>query len=371
MDCIIGGINWPEMDRMKYWSWPKSYKGDPKAETRNLIFSGEYLGALKRDGYWAGLYKNENGEVAILSRSRGVNGEYANHYEKIPHLHEFFNSLPCGTVLAGELYLPSHESSKNVTTLLGCLTKKAIERQKVEKLHFYIFDVWAWSGKSYEKTPAYERFNNLKEYSKVYRNQYVEWAEYYSGKELWEKLQAYLYSGKEGIVITHKDCPVYFKRTPARKTLKIKKEITENVDCFFTGRVAAPTRLYTGKEIQTWKYWQNIRTGQMMEGQLYKDYQNGAPIEPVTKSFFYGWAGSLEIGMLNKENKIIPIGFLSGLSEEIRSNFQNYKGKVIEVTCMEIMKNQDGSQGGLRHAKLIRFRPDKAIEECKYEELFE
>ena len=57
--------------------------------------------------------------------------------------------MPNGTVLLGEIYLPSNEKSKAVTTILGCLKDKALMRQdKGEKLHFYIFDCLANNGKN-------------------------------------------------------------------------------------------------------------------------------------------------------------------------------------------------------------------------------
>ncbi|MBQ5593337.1 MAG: hypothetical protein IIU76_02000, partial [Bacteroidales bacterium] len=167
--------------------------------------------------------------------------------------------------------------------------------------------------------------------------------------------------GGEGIVMTKMGTvPSPGKRT-ARKTLKVKKEISENIDCFFTGRGTPPTRLYSGKEIKTWKYWQNMRTGDKIEGLMYEDYKNGVALEPITKPYFHGWSGSLEIGVL-KDGEVYPIGFLSGLADEIKADAWAQKMKCIEVTAMEILPT-----GGIRHAKLERFRPDLAPTDCTYE----
>jgi ATP-dependent DNA ligase len=191
--------------------------------------------------------------------------------------------------------------------------------------------------------------------------EYIEFAHYLRGKNLWEHLSNILASGGEGIVMTKLGTvPSPGKRT-ARKTLKVKKELSENIDCFFTGRGTVPTRLYSGKEIETWKYWENMRTGVKVEGELYKNYAGGAPYEPVTKPYFYGWAGSLEIGVL-KDGEIYPIGFLSGLTDEIKADPGAQSMKCIEVTAMEILPT-----GGIRHAKLERFRPDLAPIDCTYE----
>ena len=106
-------------------------------------------------------------------------------------------------------------------------------------------------------------------------------------------------------------------------------------------------------------------TKEKIKGRKYMDYFNGAPIEPITKPFFNDWAGSMEIGLL-KEGKVIPIGYLSNLTEEIKANPDLYAGKVIEVTCMEINEGTNG----LRHAKFVQFRPDLNIKDCLWEKVF-
>ena len=88
-------------------------------------------------------------------------------------------------------------------------------------------------------------------------------------------------------------------------------------------------------------------------------------IEPVTKPYFYKWAGSLEIAVL-KNGKVEPIGFLSGLTDEIKANFKDYKDRCIEVAAMERMNT-----GGIRHGKFIKFRDDLTIEDCTWEKFNE
>ena len=89
-------------------------------------------------------------------------------------------------------------------------------------------------------------------------------------------------------------------------------------------------------------------------------------IIPVTKGFYNDWAGSLEIGVLTNEGKIQSIGLLSNLTEDIKADPEKVKGKVIEVTCMEI----DEETKGLRHAKLVQFRPDLGVVDCTAEKVF-
>ena len=372
---LINGIDFQELESEKYWSFPKSYKKDSKAETRNMIFSGDYLGARKMDGAYYRFVKDMDGNMVLQGRSRSVSGEFLNKIDWVPQLHSFFESLPNGTCLLGELYFPTHEGSSEVTKIMGCKTPKAIERQSKDKLHYYIFDIWAIDGRSlldvsFEKRVdeldclrIYSKPNSLMEDRTDFFPE-IEFAIYYEGAQLWNKLQCILEEGGEGIVITKKTSHAEPGKRTARKTLKIKKEIANTIDCFFTGVGSAPTREYVGKEIEKWQYWENLQTGEKIEGDFYKEYSEGSPIEPVTKPYFKGWAGSLEIGAI-KGDKIVPIGYLSGLSDEIKSDPKKYKGRVIEISCMEVLKT-----GGLRHAKMIQFRDDKNWRDCKWEDIF-
>ena len=367
MSYIIDGVDFEWTEAEKYWTFAKSYKGDPKQETKNMIFSGDYVGARKIDGAYYRFIKGMNGEMRLQGRSLSVGGEYLDKLDHVPQLHQFFESLPHGTCLLGEIYFPGNEGSNKVTTIMGCLTDKAIARQNVgQKLHYYIFDIWAWGGKSYLGKTAEERVNDLMFYSSVNQSEYVKWAHYYDGEELWNQLQLILGEGGEGIVITKKKSkPEPGKRT-ARKTLKVKKELQETIDCFFTGRGSAPTRIYSGKDIENWSYWINDVTEERLpEGSHWKEYIIDKTIVPVTKPYYYKWAGSLEIGVI-KDGKITSLGWLSGLADEIKANFKSYKERCIEVSAMQFT---DETKSALRHAKFIQFRDDLTIYDCTYEKV--
>lgn len=378
MSMLIDGIDFQNLAPQKYWAPPASWTLEKKKETTEArIFSGDWFGAEKKDGYFSKLVKDMDGNIGLFSRSKNVNGEYPEKHEWVPHLKGFFDWLPNGTCLLGELYLPSKPGSSNITTLLGCLKEKCIARQEQgEKLNFYVFDVLAYEGKSVYTSSLMARTVILNKIFNDYADEvnpggyligegpsfgYIDFAHYKSGKELWSLLQGVLADGGEGIVITRGGAPYQPDKRPSKDCQKVKKELQETIDCFFTGRGTAPTRLYSGKEIETWKYWQNMRTGEKVEGEYYKEYQAGAPYEPLTKPAFYNWAGSLEIGVL-KDGEVYPIGFLSGLTDEIKSNPGAQKMKCIEVTAMEILPT-----GGIRHAKMLQFRPDLAPTDCTYE----
>lgn len=377
----INGYDFGEMEVMKYWAAPSSWSDEKKRDNaHSRIFSGEWLGAEKKDGYFAKLIKDEDGNIILYSRSRGVNGKFADKHEWVPHLTPFFDALPNGTCLLGELYFPNQPGSKCVTTIMGCLKEKAIARQdKGEKLRFYAFDCLAYKGRNYLSSPAELRFRLLGQIEELVNKDFVSYAMYYSGQTLWSMLQEILARGDEGVVITHREGKYEPGKRPSKTTLKIKKELKQTIDCFFTGNGSAPAKEYTGKEIETWQYWESIITGEKILGEKYKDYQEGVAIIPVTKSHFHGWCGSLEIAVLRhkkgsrckikgeiyEDTEVFPIGWLSGLTEEMKADPNKFACRPIEVTAME----WDGICHTLRHGKMVGWRDDLTLRDCTLEKI--
>ena len=379
---VIDGYDFGEMEAQKYYAPPSTWSDEKKRENARMkIYSGEWFGAQKFDGYFAKLIKDEDGNIILYSRSRGVNGKFADKHEWVPHLQPFFDALPVGTCLLGELYLPSQPGSRNITTIMGCLVDKAIARQeKGEKLHFYAFDCLAWSGGSCMKNSAKVRFSLLRNLDNI-NNEYISRATYYAGADLNMLLQEILARGDEGVVITHKDGLYEPGKRPSKTTLKIKKELKQTIDCFFTGVGSAPTKEYTGKEIETWKFWMNQLTGVKMNAEMFKEYKAGCPIIPITKGFYHGWAGSLEIAVLRHkegsrckirgieyiDTEVFPIGWLSGLPDEMKADPNKYAFLPIEVTAMEY----DALNHSLRHGKMVGWRKDLTLNDCTFDKLEE
>ncbi len=359
----IDGYNFKDMEAMKYYAHPKSYKGDPKEEAKKRIFSNMWIGARKMDGAFARFVKDEDGNMMLLSRSKNVNGEYPDKLDHVPHLHSFFNELPNGTCLLGEIYFPTHEGSNEVTKVMGALTPKAIERQKNDPLYFYVFDLLAYDNVSYINHRMDVRVGFIESLEKQFTHPNVRFAKYLFGNELWDMIQDTLAEGGEGGVIIHKDSAYQPGKRSTKVSLKIKKELQDTVDCFFTGRSSPPTRLYSGKDIENWTYWQNIKTNEFINQPMYKEFSKGEPYEAVTKPYFNGWAGSLEIGVYDN-GRIRPVGYISGLTDEIKANVDKYKGKVIEITAMQLTDDKM-----FRHPKMVKFRPDKNPEDCLWEQI--
>ena len=99
MSMLIDGIDFQNLEAEKYWSFPKSYKKDPKEETRNMIFSNNYIGARKMDGAYYRFIKDMDGNMRLQGRSKSVSGEYLDKLDHVPHLLPYFESLPNGTCL--------------------------------------------------------------------------------------------------------------------------------------------------------------------------------------------------------------------------------------------------------------------------------
>lgn len=379
----IDGIDFGEMEAMKYWAPPASWDDKKKKENaHSRIFSGEWYGAEKKDGYFAKLIKDEDGNIILYSRSRGVNGKFADKHEWVPQFEDLFTTMPNGSCVLGEIYFPSKPGSRQVTTIMGCLKEKAIERQnKGEKLHFYVFDILAWDGDSYLSNPFEVRIRKLNFFRPLLTHMYVAAAEYKTGRELWIMLQEILERGDEGAVITHKSALYEPGKRPSKTTLKIKKELKQTIDCFFTGVGSAPTKEYTGKEIETWTYWLDTYTGEKKVGEYFKDYKNGAALEPITKSYYHGWCGSLQIAVLRhkagsrckirgevyEDTEVYPIGWLSGVTEEMKAEPNKYAFIPMEVTAMEY----DAFNHTLRHGKMVGWRKDLALKDCNLEKIDE
>lgn len=370
MEIIIDNFDFWNMKPQKYYSFTSAFKGDKKAKAKELTLSGKYLGSRKMDGAWNMIIRDIDGNFHMRSRTESVNGGYQDKAEWIPHICEELKEIPRGTVLVGEIYFPNNEGSRKITSVLNCLKDKCLDRQKKNGyLHFYTFDVIAWNGKSLIDMPFAQRITYLNLEALKGLN-YVEIAEYLTGKDLWNLYGEVIAVGGEGIVITREDCKYLCGKRTAWMTLKMKKELEDTIDAFLDGDYKPATRLYTGKEITTWPYWENSKTGEKFNTCKIDDYTNGVPVEPVTKAYYYGWASAVSFSVLDA-GKPRHIAYISGITDELKneivSNPTKWVNKVAELTAMEIEHiNNDYT---LRHGKIEKWRDDKNPDDCSYDQL--
>ena len=184
MKNFIDGVDFHNLEAQKYWSMPSTWDNErKKQEVEGAIFSGDYIGSRKMDGAFFKFIKDEDGSMELIGRSKSVKGDYINKIGHVPQLMPFFDELPNGTCLIGELYFPNNEGSNHVTTIIGCLEAKARERQdKGDKLHYYVFDVLAFDGCALYKKNIENRVEILSHLSRLYTAPYVEYAKYFEGK---------------------------------------------------------------------------------------------------------------------------------------------------------------------------------------------
>ena len=369
MKGFINNYDFFNMPAEKYWSPTKNQ--NLKELVNNAIFSGEYIGSRKIDGQWAMMIKDNDGNVILRPRNEGVNGEFSDKIDWIPHLKKEFEWLPNNTVLLGEIYFKENEGSRKVSTILGCLKDKAIQRQeKGQKLSFYIFDILAYDNLMIKDWPFIQRVKEINALSEWFKGPYIDYAKFYEGEELLDYIAYCREKGYEGVVLQRKDGIYEPGKRPARKSIKVKKELDNEVDCFLTGNYKEATWTYTGKDISEWKFWADMKTGEKKEGFFYDDYLAGLPIEPITKGAFYGWAGSVEIGVVKGE-EIIPIGWISNVTEEVKRGIvednSSWARRVVTISAMSF----EPDTKAFRHARILNWRDetDKSWKDCTFDQL--
>lgn len=356
---------------MLIWTLP-SNKKDKLSE---ICASGEYFAEEKLDGALYQFCRTDKGNY-LFGRTVSVkNGLLTNKIDNVPHIDSALSCLPCGTVIVGEIYVPGG-TSKNVTSIMGCLPAEAIKRQdKQGKIKYYLHDMIFYNGEDMQSWGAEARYQKLVEvWNKFHLEQFdfLRLAESFdTGIE--ERLSQILAAGGEGIVLKKKDAPYSEGKRPAWATIKCKQMDTIDLVCT---RAIEATKEYTGKELETWPYWQERSerdqngeyTWLSSEGQYYEDYLHNPHIyRPVTKPYFYGWKTAIGIGAYDNEGNLKEIGTVSsGLTDEMRARLDDYVGQVVSLQCMSI----DRKEKTLRHPIVKAWRDDKNAAECKLSEVF-
>lgn len=356
---------------MLIWTLP----ANKKDKLSEVCASGEYFAEEKKDGALYQFCRTDKGNY-LFGRTVSVkNGLLTNKIDNVPHINSALSCLPCGTVIVGEIYV-SGGTSKNVTSIMGCLPAEAIKRQdKQGKIKYYLHDMIFYNGEDMQSWGAEARYQKLVEaWNEFHLEQFdfLRLAESFdTGIE--ERLSQILAAGGEGIVLKKKDAPYSEGKRPAWATIKCKQMDTIDLVCT---RAIEATKEYTGKELETWPYWQERSerdqngeyTWLSSEGQYYEDYLHNPHIyKPVTKPYFYGWKTAIGIGAYDDEDNLKEIGTVSsGLTDEMRAHLDDYVGKVVALQCMSI----DRKEKTLRHPIVKAWRDDKNAAECKLSEVF-
>ena len=340
----------------KMYSAMKINKGTDEL-LKKVCESGTAFGQIKKDGYWYQFEKHEHYSYLFSRSASTVTKLQSEKSANVPHIMKALSVLPKDTILIGEIYYPGG-SSKTVTTIMGCLPKKAIERQngKSGLIHYYIHDIIMFNGLDFVKNKVsnYDRYRILQKIFEKYNlaNDYIELAEAWTD-DLYSRVGTALAAGEEGMVIKVKD-GIYEPDKRPLTMLKAKK--VDFIDAVIIG-FEEPTKEYYGKEIQNWNYWIQNENGQSIA---------------VTKPYYMGWHNSrIKIGAYNNKGILVEIGTIhSGISDEMKEDMTNnpnkYLNKVCSIQCMELVKKEHT----IRHGFFKYMRDDKDIIDCQIEDIF-
>lgn len=354
------------IDAMKVWKLPSG----KESMLSEICQSGDYFLEEKIDGYWYEYEKTENYSYLFSRNTSTTTGLLSEKGANVPHIMEALDCMPSNTILIGEIYYPGC-TSKTVTTVMGCLPELAVKRQANNPIHYYIHDIIEYDGINLINLGAEDRYkiltgvwnrHNLSQYDflklalKITEN-------------LEEEISKILNSGGEGAVLKKKDYPYTPGKRPAWSTVKVKQ--MDSIDLVCTG-LCPPTKEYTGKELDTWPYWESP------DGELC-DFIDAVPkgdlitegYVPITKYYYNGWKSAIKIGAYDNDNNLVDLGTVgSGITDDMKrlmTEFPgNFVGHVVALDCMSINRKDHT----LRHPVFKCMRDDKDAKDCLIDEIF-
>ena len=327
---------------MLAWKLPKN----KQEKAKEVMSNGEYFAEVKIDGSCYVFEYTPKGNTYLFSRTVSVkNGLLVNKADRVPHLIESLKTIfKPGTAIALELFKHGGKS-KDVTSITGCLAAKAVERQEKQgKLQAYLHDILVLDNKSLLDYNAIDRIEILSHLVPLDAKHIL------LAEPIMTNIENYLTTvwqeGYEGIILKKMDSKYHPSKRPAWSWIKFKPEDSHDVVAISFN---PPNKNYTGKELETWGYWEDNL--------------------PVTKSYNNRWIGSINMGVY-KGDKLIHIGSVSsGLTESILEQIkkapENFIGKPMEVKAMETTTDFK-----LREPKFIKFREDLNIKDCNFDKIF-
>lgn len=381
------------IDAMKVWKLPAG----KESMLSEMCQNGQYFLEEKVDGAWYQYEKTDNYAYLFGRGESKVTGVLTEKSANIPHIMDALSCLPHNTILIGEIYVPGG-TSKNVTSVMGCLPELAIKRQKNNPIHYYIHDIIFYDEVNLMGEGAESRYDILAAIWKKYgfdKYDFLRLAVKVE-EDLEGEISRILRSGGEGAVLKKRDYPYIPGKRPAWSTIKIKQ--MDSIDLVCMGFCDA-TREYTGTELQDWEYWEEGQPRfyncfeedhcwngwgcwEKVQGKFYDNYiknpdgnkftkDNERKYVPVTKPYFLGWKTSIKIGAYDKNGNLKELGTVSsGLTDEDKKEMtyfpERWIGKVISLDCMSI----DKKEHTLRHPVFKSKREDKPAKDCIIEEVF-
>lgn len=389
-----------ELEPEKYWSFPSNWSKEKREdEISYMISSRRYSFQLKTDGNYSAFCCDFDGDKRLITRGKSVKtGEYGIISDKVFFFEALSQAFEKPTRLIGEIYF-DRGIDKHVGSVLRSSTHKALsiqdknyyqeisktikfsakDKRDIENNEFFniklkmrIFDCWYFEGKNLLEEPWIKRQEYVLEAVKKINHPLISAVKFKAMDELfYDELFKILTAGGEGVVAYLNSGKVEPGKRTARKTLKIKQELSQDIDCFIYGTEPA-AEAYTGKEIGTWKLWKNIQTDEMLYGEYFGAYQDGSmSIIPVSKGHFYGWPGAIYCAVFDENHKPYVICKCAGLTEdfkeELKNDYNKYHMMPIKITGMMVSESEGYS---IRHPKLVSLREnDISVEDCTLEKI--
>ena len=355
---------------MLIWKLPKG----KESMMSEVCENGQYFAEEKIDGLLYVYYKGTEGQGYLFARTISKKtGLLVEKGANVPHIMQALDCFPNSSIVIGEIYFDGC-TAKDCVSIMGCLPEEAIKRQESGrgKIKFYLHDIVRYDGINLMTTGAWDRYRilralwekyNLDDYPFLRLAEAVE-------ENIEDEVSRILAAGGEGMVLKKRDGLYYPGRRLAWNSIKVKQ--MDDIDLVCTRTIPA-TREYTGKELETWPYWERRNTGLgerfIALTCMYNNQEEGW--EPVTRPYALGWHTSIGIGAYDDDGKLVELGTVSsGLTDEDRSgmgnNSDDYIGKVVSLHCMSI----DRASRSLRHPVFKSWRPDKNPQDCKLSEVF-
>ena len=365
---------------MKYFAPPSTMSPEVRrAKLEQMIESEQYASGEKTDGNWSRAVITPERQALQTRGISTVTKTYGEIQDKVLFWNDVCSAFDNTTVILGEVFLPG-AIDKDVGSVLRCLPQKALARQKENPLRWRIFDVLALDGMDMMNTPFTSRVDYIPEVVRRINSPLVEGVTYYEmDNSFFDKIGEIFARGGEGCVCYKKNS-TYMpgKRGPhAWDTVKVKQEISSEIDAFITGIVPGE-KIYTGKDLNSWQLWENQRTGEKLVGSYFGEYQRGGAYLPITKNYFNNWPAAIQVSVLDRNGNEVPLCKVSGITEEFKTSLRDdtarWIGCPVTIGGMMVSSAKADSEGNgisIRHPLLKRIREgDITKEDCTLAKIF-